>query len=74
MSHAGDSNAEQHTITDALKSSPFSAIGLLKGMFSGGGRGDNGGGMGDAFNAVTAQASLDRGMQHNIYEKATGLT
>jgi hypothetical protein len=61
---------EQQTIGDALQSSPFSFVSLLQ-MAMGGGKGgcgvESGGGMGAAFNHDRAQASLDRGMTHNIY-------
>jgi hypothetical protein len=50
-------------------SSPFNLRSLMKTALSGG-AGDSGGGMGDRFDPVKAQASLDAGMQQNIYQSS----
>ena len=71
--HTGGGDSAEHTIASALKGmeSPFSFASVMQGMMGrgGGGRGpESGGGMGDAFNAAKAQASIDKGMMDMIYK------
>jgi hypothetical protein len=59
--------APQHDVVDQIAGggdSPFSGHNLLKTAFTGSYT-DNGGGMGDKFNATKAQASIDHAMAND---------